>query len=235
MRIRIAIEDGSENRAQAWALDYPGCFSYGTDSSEAILTFPMALISYADWVKQHAGAESWMPALGNFDIQLVDTWKVYTINDQFDLADEGYEVNAWFRDDWKPLTDIDVEHGLQILAWSRADLLATIQGMSPAQLEADHAGERWSIAGVLKHVAGAEWWYLDRLGKAAIQRADLKKDPLDRLSQIRPLLVDALTSLVGSAMVVGVDGEFWSPRKLLRRAVWHELDHIQHIQKIINM
>jgi len=233
MRIRIAIEDGAENRAQAWALDYPGCFSYGADTSEAILTFPMALISYAAWVKKNAGQGSWMPVLGNFDIQLVDTWKVYTINDQFDLADEGYEVSAWFRDDWRPLTDEDVEHGLQILAWSRADLLATVQGLTPAQLDEDHPGERWSIAGILKHIASAEWWLLDRLGKAAIQRAEVKQAPFERLTQIRPLLTDALTSLVGSSMVVGVDGEFWSPRKLLRRAVWHELDHIQHIRKII--
>jgi hypothetical protein len=234
MRIRIAIEDGAENRSQAWALDYPGCFSYGADTSEAILTFPMALISYAAWVKKNAGQVSWMPVLGNFDIQLVDTWKVYTINDQYELADEGYEVNAWFRDDWRPLTGTDVEHGLQILAWSRADLLATVQGLTPAQLDEDHPGERWSIAGILKHIAGAEWWYLDRLGMAVIQRAEVKPDPFERLAQIRPLLTDALTSLVESSMVVGVDGEFWSPRKLLRRAVWHELDHIQHIQKIIN-
>jgi hypothetical protein len=32
--------------------------------------------------------------------------------------------------------------------------------------------------------------------------------------------------------VVGVGGEFWSPRKLLRRVAWHELDHLQHIQRL---
>ena len=29
-----------------------------------------------------------------------------------------------------------------------------------------------------------------------------------------------------------VEGEFWSPRKLLRRAVWHERDHTVHIRKL---
>lgn len=29
----------------------------------------------------------------------------------------------------------------------------------------------------------------------------------------------------------GVEGEFWSPRKLLRRAVWHARDHTAHIRK----
>jgi hypothetical protein len=32
---------------------------------------------------------------------------------------------------------------------------------------------------------------------------------------------------------MGTDGEFWSPRKLLRRAVWHERDHTEHIRKLL--
>jgi hypothetical protein len=32
---------------------------------------------------------------------------------------------------------------------------------------------------------------------------------------------------------MGTDGEFWSPRKLLRRAVWHERDHTGHIRKLL--
>ncbi len=32
--------------------------------------------------------------------------------------------------------------------------------------------------------------------------------------------------------VVEKQGEFWSPRKLLRRAIWHELDHVGHIANL---
>ncbi len=32
--------------------------------------------------------------------------------------------------------------------------------------------------------------------------------------------------------VAGVVGEFWSPRKLLLRAIRHERDHTAHIQKL---
>jgi hypothetical protein len=32
-----------------------------------------------------------------------------------------------------------------------------------------------------------------------------------------------------------VDFEFWSPRKLLRRAVWHERDHTTHIRRLAGM
>ena len=37
----------------------------------------------------------------------------------------------------------------------------------------------------------------------------------------------------GVKQVIGVDGEFWSPRKVLRRALWHERDHMEHIKKLL--
>jgi hypothetical protein len=42
-----------------------------------------------------------------------------------------------------------------------------------------------------------------------------------------------LPGLEGKHQVVGVDGEFWSPRKILRRALWHERDHTEHIKKLL--
>ena len=46
-------------------------------------------------------------------------------------------------------------------------------------------------------------------------------------------LREALPRLAGANQVLGVDGEFWSPRKLLRCALWHELNHIAHIIKLL--
>jgi ferritin len=41
-----------------------------------------------------------------------------------------------------------------------------------------------------------------------------------------------LFKMNGVKLVVGVNGEFWSPRKVLRRALWHERDHTEHIRKL---
>ena len=41
-----------------------------------------------------------------------------------------------------------------------------------------------------------------------------------------------LPRLDGVNKIVGVKGEFWSPRKMLRRALWHERDHTEHIRKL---
>ncbi len=119
-----------------------------------------------------------------------------------------------------------------MLLWSRDDLQKTIRGLSQEKLTATYPGERWSINGILSHLGGAEWWYLSRLG-LAFPREQVPEEPLPRLEKVRQQLNLALRKLEGVKHVVGVDGEFWSPRKILRRALWHERDHTEHIHKLL--
>ncbi len=53
------------------------------------------------------------------------------------------------------------------------------------------------------------------------------------LALVRSRLEQALPGLEGVEMVRGRSGELWSPRKMLRRAAWHERDHIEHIGKLL--
>jgi hypothetical protein len=53
------------------------------------------------------------------------------------------------------------------------------------------------------------------------------------LEKVRNLLNGILPTLKDKNQVVGVDGEFWSPRKVLRRALWHARDHTEHIRKLL--
>ena len=60
-----------------------------------------------------------------------------------------------------------------------------------------------------------------------------RKSRWQRLEKVRKHFTSALFKLDGVKQVVGVDGEFWSPRKVLRRALWHERDHTEHIRKLL--
>lgn len=232
MCIKIGVENNYEGRSLAWVLDYPGCFAYGADGSEAILRVPEALLRYKEWIDSHL-ADSWMNELADFDIHLEESFEVYAINERFELVSDGYEVNAWFRHDWNPLSAEDIRRSRLILQWSRADLLDLVSNLNAAQLECKFEGERWSIAGVLGHIANAEHWYLDRLGLAEGARRDLPQDVFERLHAVRQRMNKVLPELDDLQKVEGVDGEFWSPRKLVRRATEHEIDHIDHIFKLI--
>jgi hypothetical protein len=230
MLCRIGMENNVEGRSLAWVLGHPGCFAYGEDSATALDAVPAATQDYIAWIGAHID-RNWIEP-GKIEVRLEESWNVYSINENYERAEDGYEVNAWFQHDWKPLTGVDVTRGLQLLMLSRMELMHIVKDLSPDQLEEQRPGERWSIAGILGHVGGAEWWYLDRLG-LAFPREQVPDDPFERLPLIRNHLLKTLPSLVDSRQVMGTDGEFWSPRKLLRRAVWHERDHTEHIRKLL--
>jgi len=231
MLISIGLELNNEGRALAWALDFPGCFAYGQNGPEATIALARALVAYENWIARHAGPD-WL-VLGDFDLRIVDTWEVYTINDQYELEEGAYAVNAWFKQDWKPVSGQEVERGLDLLRWSREDLLRTVVNLNDEQLDRSYPGQRWSIRGILKHVANAEWWYLDRLNLVEGGRERLPVDLYERLTWVREQLEAALPRLIGAERVLGKEGEFWSPRKLLRRVLWHEIDHREHILQLI--
>ena len=231
MQYRIGLENGDENRTVAWVLGHPGCFAYGPDPDSAMQAIPDAIRAYLRWVESRNGAPWNDPDA--VEVCLDDNWDVYFINEEYERVEEGYNINAWFLDDWKPLTSDDVERGLKLLSWSRADLLATLQPLEPEVLAQTYPNERWSIGGIARHVATAEWWYLNRLG-LAFPREQVPQELEIVLPKVRERLIEVLPTLVGSKQVTGIDGEFWSPRKMLRRAVWHERDHTFHIQKLLN-
>lgn len=233
MQIKIGLENGYEGRSLAWALDHPGCFAYGSDGPAAVVNMAAAFLLYKGWIGQHT-SDSWLADVQDVHVRLVETWEVYEIDADFETVPLGdIRINAWFRHDWKPLTRLEVKRGLQVLAFSRADLLKKYQNLSDEILDRTYPGERWSIRGILRHIATAEFWYLDRLGLSGMNRRDLPEDVFESLEIVRRRAMEALSAAEGSKQVVGVSGEFWSPRKVLRRIAWHELDHNEHIQKLL--
>lgn len=223
MLIKIGLQNGFEGKSIAWVLDYPGCVAYGKDGSEAIFKVPQALVGYQSWVGEHT-SNSWLADLGDFDVRLAE------------VLDEVKAVPPainWFEHDALPLTQTETERGLQVLTWLRADLLDWVKPLSDRELDQPFEGEHWSIRGILAHVAGAEFWYLDQFALAGMQQEELAKDVVERLAQVRARMNAVLPKLVGNAEIREVEGELWSGRKILRRAAWHEKDHIQHILRLM--
>jgi hypothetical protein len=225
MLIKIGLENGFEGKSIAWILDYPGCFATGAEGSEAILKVPQALVAYQDWIADHT-PDSWLADLGNFDVRLAEVLGVE--------HDDTRWLN-WFQDDARPLSEAEVEHGLLVLEWMRSDLLFHTASLKTHELDQPFEGEQWSIRGILDHLSNAEYWYLGRLGLAGLEKSALSADVFERLAQVRARLNEVLPQLAGSTEVRTVDGVCWSARKVLRRAVWHEKDHIQHILRLMTL
>jgi len=233
MKFGVGIENNNEGiRTVAWALEYPGCYAYGDNGQKALAALPGAIRTYSQWIGQHE--PSWLQT-GSIELEVESVWDDYYLDKNFERAPEGddnYAVESWFQNDWKPLTGEDIERSLKLFAWSRTDLLNLVKDLTPEKLDQTYPGERWSINGILKHVGGAEWWYMDNIGKA-FPKSKIPKAPMERLSKVREAFIKLLPKLEGVNLVAGSEGEFWSPRKILRRALWHERDHVVHIRKLI--
>ena len=82
----------------------------------------------------------------------------------------------------KLLDKLEIERALRILSWTHDDLLDTIGSLDPEKMAATYPGERWSINGILNHVAHGEWFYQERVGfPFPEQEDDLPPDPLRAL------------------------------------------------------
>ncbi|MBN1318800.1 MAG: DUF664 domain-containing protein [Anaerolineales bacterium] len=127
----------------------------------------------------------------------------------------------------------DVELAYRLLQWTRQDLLSVLQSVTQEQLNEPIPGQvNRSIAGIVEHIAGAENWYFGQLD-LALDRAQLPDNPFDLLQVVRTNTRAQLVKLIGNERIIQNCGEFWSARKVIRRTLWHERDHTQHIAHLL--
>jgi hypothetical protein len=223
MRYRLGVEDMEPEHWIAWVFELPGCYSTGQTRVEAISKAGASIAGYQHWLGQHCPDRAFEDPY--IDVHVVEVFEAVQ-------TEPGYVANAFFEDDRIPLTEEDIEFARCLLASTRADLLALAARIPPEKRAEVGLDKRFgSIDGILKHIGGAEWWYLDRLG-LAFPDSELPEEPMERLEKVRAHLLRHLPDLDGDERITWPNGEGWSARKLIRRALWHEWDHTQHIAKL---
>ncbi len=223
--IQIGIERNVEGRTLAWALDYPGVFTYGADDAEALLRIPREILRFESWLNLHAD-RPWVQLEG-LDMHIDETFESFTVE-----VDGGIQgVHAFFRSDLVPLTEEDVRQALLVFNWQREELLAGVETLSTELLKHEFEGQRWTIEGILEHIAQVESWYFSRLGFEIPEPAD-GSDPYQSLKVSATIVNNCLPELIGFDEVFEHRQEKWSARKLVRRLLWHQRDHIDHIREL---
>ena len=224
MRYNVAVEDIEDDHWVAWVLALPGCYSSATTMKKAVARVPDSITAYFRWLSRYDHPSK----LANepVEVQVVEVFRSYITRE-----DPDYRVNAFFEDDSRPLIRSEVDLALVKFDCARRDLMERMGDMSGDIRVQTIPGERFgSINGILLHIATAEWWYLDRLG-LGLDFGTLPMNPFSRLEKVRDNTVRCLPELVGDDRIVTRVGEKWSARKVVRRALWHERDHTQHIAR----
>ncbi|MBE0681575.1 MAG: hypothetical protein IH589_06645 [Anaerolineales bacterium] len=226
MRIYLAVEDMEPNHWIAWAINLPACFSSATTAVDAVAHAPQKITEYFSWLLTH---NNLLPAINQpIEVEVVETFHSFASSD-----DPEYIVNAFFDDDRRPLEYWDVEIALRLLNWTHQDLLSVIQSVTQEKLTKAISGEvRGSITGILNHVAIAENWYFEQLS-CGLERAKLPDDPLEKIAIVRANTQEQLVKLTGDEQITKNCDELWSARKIVRRTLWHERDHAQHIMQLL--
>src|SRR5690348_7431139 len=124
---------GVENfEAQHWVVyvfALPGCFSSGETEDQALSYVPQEVKNWFAWLNGHSGIED--DVVGEFPPEAYQIGSVESFYAYPAAEDPEYIVNAFFEDDAHPLMLADIQDGLQMLEYTREDLLAAVKDLSP--------------------------------------------------------------------------------------------------------
>jgi predicted RNase H-like HicB family nuclease len=206
----VAVEDIEPRHWVAWVADLPGCFATGRSEGEAIGRVAGAVTHYARWRQRHGDPIGLVEPLA---FQVDERFHSY-------LSSPDYRVNACFRVDRPPLTESEAIEAYRLLLHAREDLLAVLETVNT---------DDEKVREVVRHVAQAERWYFANLG---LEQAAPDDDALFALDGVRRQSLRWLRQLVGNRSIRVVRQEGWTARKVLRRTLWHERDHTQHLREL---
>jgi len=228
--LRVGLEPGYDaGRVGVWLLDIPGAFGWAASRARALSQTPSIAGGLRDWLLDHGETLDLPPFRG---VDIVEEVPPTTL--------DGYERNATFEADRRAVTADDLARAQRWLTYARADLLAVADRV--AAHEARHgalsaAGEREERASdeVLRHLAGAEVWLTSRVD-SALRFAGPPRDgdPREYLEATRAWMGEQLPVLVArDPAVARTDGkgETWTLAKVLRRLVYHSLDHLRELER----
>jgi len=153
------------------------------------------------------------------------------VGEQVPRASEGLgfdfeEVNSTtFPTDYDAIHPNEMEVLFRWMAVSRQELVDLLKNLAVEDLEWQPDPEAASIKDILYRIAEADLWYTDRLER-------WPEAPLFRLAAARGVALERLraTSEGVRANVVTYQGEDWTPRKIIRRMLEHEREHIRQIK-----
>jgi predicted RNase H-like HicB family nuclease/uncharacterized damage-inducible protein DinB len=228
LRFDLYLESGPQHR-KTWVFvpSLPGCVAVGPTSDAAIEIARAAIAERLDFLRRHgetiAGAEP-------IEIVVAD----HVIEREF----LGFG-QQFFPPDAEPLTEGEARRQLRWATWSREEFVAAARAQPEPLIVKPAAGGR-SAAAIISHVAGAEWAYVSatlgtlRGGSAAITAIEKAgEEPWEALAAERSALMERLDAMTPeeTARVVERKGKpRWTARRMLRRLLEHESEHIGELR-----
>lgn len=234
--IRAWLEPAYDGgRFGAWLLDVPGCFVWGRDREVALARVPSAVGAFAWWLEQH-GEGVVVPATDAIEV----------VEEVAATLEGDVERNATFTADRRPVTPEELDAAVRWIGFARADLAGVVERARAVErsggvLEQSRGegGAAWrrprTVDDVLRHLGGSEIWLAGRLDRTARYAGPPPDGDLEAfLVASRAWTIDQVRTLHGrDPALAGTDrhGETWTLAKVVRRLVYHALDHLGELDR----
>jgi predicted RNase H-like HicB family nuclease len=227
MAVKLYLEVDSSGHAMAHALDLVGCFDYGLSKDEAVAKMPETVREYLAWTRRHGEP---LTVLEPISVEVMETVRGTCPRNSGDAA-------ALFKPEKQAVTEEMIATTIRRMGYAREDLLELVRGLPDEVMDWKREERMRSIREILTHVARCDWRYVTRLTDEDPPASEPPGDVFLFLKQYRESAVKRLLGLP-EKLRAGVyhpkkntkhPEEPWSARKVIRRYVEHEREHIDNI------
>jgi hypothetical protein len=230
----VYLEGEPAGPCMAHVLALPGCFVRAESQIEAMHALPAEVRAYQAWLGAH-GELFAVPVGAPVHLRFAE---VRTSGAP--LVRRGRA--ELFGPERRPMDRAELCRLLEWSAWCRHDLLALLGAAPAAAWDWRAEPHSLSLAQIVEHVGAAELRYVSSLVPPECRHArwpDRLSMPLlawlaaERLAvstclaQLEPALLSRVACVPGAP---GQPDELWSARKVMRRLLEHEREHIEQVR-----
>ncbi len=228
---QLYLESGPrKQKTMVHALDLLGCVANGPTTDAALVATPDAIRAYLRFLgRHHEAAEP--------DADFTTTVADHVMEGQW-LGNGSPQVV--FRPDLQAVTEAEAHTWTQRLLGLRAEVLVLARPMSGDKLAASPDGPGRSIEAILRHILGASRAYMgSAFGRQselwaltnAIERGE--QDLMDGMARAAEMAAGRLLAMTAEerARTLQRGKEVWTARKMFRRMLEHEWEHLMEISQ----
>jgi predicted RNase H-like HicB family nuclease len=188
-----------------------GCIASGATRDEAIANGRRAFRAYLELLDVRGVS--------------IDHWKDLDA-DTFDVQD--LPADKVVPEDVGRMEEHELRDFLHQFEASRAALLSLVRDLGAEDIERKPAETTWSVREALEHVMLTEASLLSRLEK-------WPADPYNTLQAVHRMAFQRFTVMEPADTELDhlVMGRRWTTRKVMRRILEHEFEHLGHIKEIV--
>jgi hypothetical protein len=234
MALDIHLDGSPQTHWMGHYLAETGCIWIAPTEEEAVSRAPDEISGFYKWLRRHGEELGARQHIAGAAFRAVDVQHIEN------FGKSGAAV-GFFKPDREPATDAGIATAIRRLGYARRDLIEAVIGLSDAALDWQPPGGKRTLRANLHHVRNCHGWYLTRvLGWSAVEALMPEPWPQETFSSLEWTIrraVDALLELPNSLRAGTFQAERpdeeWSARKMLRRFVEHEREHVEVVRRTV--